>query len=62
MKTYVCLSGCDDSTRFSLETTPEERAFLEKLAKISVEHSSYNCMPTMKISDTGPDDDETGGW
>lgn len=48
-KITIGLHGCDDSTFFDVEVTPEERAFVERLCERSREASSYSCQPTMDV-------------
>ena len=50
----VVLAGCDDSTTMEIAVTIEERAFLERLAKLSEETSTYGCMPVLYIGDPKP--------
>lgn len=50
----VVLAGCDDSTAMEIAVTIEERAFLERLAKLSEETSTYGCMPVLYIGDPKP--------
>lgn len=47
----VALHGCDDSTYIDIEVTQDERAFLDRLAALSEEASSYNCQPTLEIKE-----------
>jgi hypothetical protein len=47
VKIRIVLRGCDDSTYMDMEVTEAEVEFLERLAKISTETSTYGCMPTL---------------
>jgi hypothetical protein len=56
MKRYeISLNGCDDITRFNIELTEEEFNLINRIRDLSHEHSSYSCMPTMEIKDSGDD-------
>lgn len=45
----IGIHGCDDCTIFEIECSEQERDFLNKVAALSQETSTYGCMPTMKI-------------
>ena len=49
MKYKITLEGCDDSTIFEMDLTPDEHAVLERVAKKANETSTYGCMPRMYI-------------
>lgn len=45
----IKIKGCDDTTKIIIDLTEEELKFLEKLAKLSKENSSYSCQPIIEI-------------
>lgn len=47
----IKLTGCDDMTIFAMEVDEAELLLLQRVAKLSKENSSYNCMPTMQIEE-----------
>jgi len=47
----IQLSGCDDTTIFTMDVDEVELLLLQRVAKLSRETSSYSCMPTMKIEE-----------
>lgn len=49
MNYRIALYGCDDSTIFRMELTDKEFELLKKVAEISVNTSTYDCMPIMEI-------------
>lgn len=49
MKIYVSVDGCDDSTDIEIDATPEELAFLERVAGAIKDKSHYGCMPRMNV-------------
>lgn len=48
-KHIVRLIGCDASNEFIMELTEEEVTVLEKLSAKSIEFSTYDCMPILKL-------------
>ena len=46
MRATIYLWGCDDSTKFTLDIEKEEVHLLERIALMSEEVSTYQCMPT----------------
>lgn len=55
-KYEITLMGCDDWTEFDIELTSDELAFLERISKLSKEHSNYACKPIMSIKISGEKD------
>jgi hypothetical protein len=49
VKVEICVSGCDDSTHVTMETTYEQMLFLQQVAEKVTEASTYGCMPRMEI-------------
>lgn len=49
MKHTICLSGCDDSTKFEMDMTEDQLIFLKKVAIKANNASEYGCMPTLLI-------------
>ena len=49
MKIEITLSGCDDSTQFVIETNEEGKQLIEKLCTLSIQTSTYGCMPVMRM-------------
>lgn len=47
----VVVCGCDDLTEVVIEATKSELEFLNKLALLVNEASTYGCMPSMSIDD-----------
>jgi acid stress-induced BolA-like protein IbaG/YrbA len=45
----VYVSGCDDSTVFTIALTDEEAAGMKRVVQKCNETSTYGCMPTMSI-------------
>jgi hypothetical protein len=54
MLVHVSVNGCDDSTEFDIESTPDEFAFLQRVAEKCTDTSSYGCMPVMSVSVVNP--------
>jgi hypothetical protein len=49
-KYRISIDGCDDSTRFEIELTDEQREVVEMLCEKSFENSTSRCMPTMEMT------------
>lgn len=49
MKHTISLIGCDDTTRFEMDLTDEEAAFVRRMAELANAASTYCCMPEMEI-------------
>lgn len=47
----ICLAGCDDSTRFLMDLTDQEKECIDRLIALANQASEYSCMPSMWISD-----------
>lgn len=45
----ITVSGCDDSTKVSVDLAPEQLAFLTDIAARITAASEVGCMPTMTI-------------
>lgn len=45
----IALKGCDDVTRFAIDATPSEAAFMARLEELANEASEYSCMPRMEV-------------
>lgn len=45
----IVISGCDDSTRFTVDLTTEAVQVVERIADLSREASEYGCMPTLSL-------------
>lgn len=50
MRVNVVVMGCDDETNFSIEATPAEFAFLERVADLCSATSRSGCQPVMSVS------------
>ena len=50
-KLWIALNGCDDTTRFQMEVTEAEKAFVERMCAASQLASTYGCMPVMQCGD-----------
>jgi len=52
MKKYnINISGCDDSTKFSIELTEDQASFLRVIADLSEKTSTYGCQPVLHMSE-----------
>ncbi len=52
IKNYkIALYGCDDSTIFEMGLSREEYDLLARVAKRSMEVSTYGCMPILQIEE-----------
>lgn len=49
MKIEISVSGCDDTTRITMDVTDEQHQFLHRVAEEVTAASSYQCMPTMEV-------------
>ena len=45
----ILLYGCDDTTVMHMELDDDEVKTIEKLSKLSIRTSTYDCQPTLKI-------------
>lgn len=45
----VSVNGCDDSTIFDMEMTEQEFEFLKKVQNLTIEKSTYGCMPILIV-------------
>lgn len=50
------LHGCDDSTPIIMDVTDDEYKFLEKIVQLSMESSTYGCMPVAEIEEIKTDE------
>jgi hypothetical protein len=48
-KVQIKVSGCDDTTIVEMEVSELEFAFLERLAALTKETSTYGCMPVITL-------------
>ena len=48
-KYQIDLEGCDDTTRFFIELDENEKKLVEEISRLSIETSTYGCMPTLSI-------------
>ena len=48
-KYLISLRGCHDTTYMLMDLEQEEVKTLEKVEKLSIQTSSYGCMPTLYI-------------
>jgi len=52
MKTYkIQVIGCDATTTFSMQLSPEEFVLVERLCALCTETSTYGCEPVMYIKE-----------
>lgn len=49
----VEINGCDDYTKFLIEGTPDQIAWLKSIAAKSEEASRYGCMPILVVGEAG---------
>lgn len=47
----IYLVGCDETNTVTMEVTPAELEFLDRLAAASITASEYDCMPRLAIGD-----------
>jgi hypothetical protein len=47
----ITLKGCDDVTKFTIELTEQEKTLVDRISKLSILTSDYQCMPTMHIKE-----------
>ncbi len=59
MKYAINLQGCDDHTEVVMELTPNELAFVQRLAALTKATATYQCMPTMRVREADPTEKET---
>lgn len=50
-KVKVNIIGCDDTTIFNLSVNESEFKFLEKISKISINTSQYDCQPVIEFEE-----------
>ena len=50
MKYLITVDGCDDTTSFELDLTPEELVVAQRIADKCTETSTYGCMPRMTVT------------
>ena len=49
----IRLRGCDDDTEFFMDLTNQEYELVKKISEISKRTSTYDCMPTLEITQEG---------
>ena len=49
MQYKISLNGCDDSTVFPMELTIDEFTLLKRVELMSLEASTYGCMPKFRV-------------
>lgn len=54
----IKVSGCDDSTRITVDLTPDQLAFLTEIAEKITATSTYSCEPRMYVQPHAPYDEE----
>jgi len=48
-KYQIILEGCDASTEFIMELDENEIKIVKEISRLSIETSTYGCMPTLNI-------------
>lgn len=51
IKATININGCHDYNEFEMELTEEELKLVEKISKLSKEHSNMDCQPTLVVYD-----------
>lgn len=49
MKHRIYIMGCDDTTKFEMDLTDEEAAFVRRMAELANAARTSGCMPEMEI-------------
>ena len=47
----IRIRGCDDETIFTIELTEQEKTLVDRISKLSILTSDYQCMPKMYIKE-----------
>ena len=47
----ITLSGCDDQTEVRMNLTKRELQLVEEISKLSIEESTYGCMPVLLVEE-----------
>jgi hypothetical protein len=53
----ITVSGCDDSTKVTVDLTPARLAFLTEIAEKITAASEFSCMPKMTVTPHAPDEE-----
>lgn len=51
MSARIRIQGCDGSTDFTIELSPEEIEAVKRVAAASVSASDYECEPTLHVEE-----------
>lgn len=55
-KYVICLRGCDDITEFEIELDEKELELVNKISELSLQTSTYGCMPDLTLSEVQEDE------
>lgn len=54
----IRLKGCDETTKVTLDLTPEQHELVQSIAAATVAASQFDCMPTMTVTEHTEDTDD----